>query len=98
MNRSAVAEFVLGGWYNIVLVGAVIIVCFAGSYIMGTRTITRINEAAGNLWEITGATWYNDRYGGDFLQPEEFVREWDKLQKDRVEHPKNWSRLYGKRE
>lgn len=97
LNRSAVSEFVLSGWYNVVLVLTVIIVCFASSYVMGNRTIARINEAAGNLWGITGATWYNNRYGGD-LQPEEFAREWDKIQKDKSEHPENWPRLYGKKE
>jgi hypothetical protein len=64
---------------------------------MSNRTIARINEATGNLWEITGATWYNVRYNSD-LQPEEFSREWNNLQKDKVDHPENWPRLYEKKE
>lgn len=97
LHSSAAAEFILEGWYSIVLVLVVIITCFTSTYWMSNRTIACINEATGNLWEITGATWYNVRYNSD-LQPEEFSREWNNLQKDKVDHPENWPRLYEKKE
>lgn len=90
--NSSCMDFIFSGWQTLFLIVLVLAATLGGGWYFSHKETNRINEAAGNLWQVQGAAWYNGVYGGN-LQPEEFPAAWEKITKDKKDHPENYPRL-----